>query len=61
MKYTCCLCRQNVELGEPDSYTVQVSQPAALSVRQNPEMLWAHGACLRKAIPVMSIEIPKPT
>jgi len=61
MKHTCCLCRQKVELGEPDSYTIRGSQPAALSVQQNPELLWAHGTCLRGVIPVMSIEIPKPT
>ena len=61
MDYICCICRRNVALGEPDSYTLRVSQPAALSVQEDPELLWAHGTCLRSAMPVMSIEIPKAT
>jgi len=58
MKFTCCICHEVVELGEPDTYTIQVSQPASLGVANKPELLWAHSVCLCKAIPVVCEKLP---
>jgi hypothetical protein len=58
MKFTCCICHEIVKLGEKDTYTIQVSQPAALSLASKPELLWAHRACLCKTIPVICEKLP---
>ena len=58
MKFNCCICHDIVNLGEPDTYTIQVSQPAALSVATNAGLLWAHCASLCKTIPVISEKLP---
>ena len=58
MKFTCCVCHKVMQLGEPGSYTIQVSQPAAMSAQPKAELLWGHGVCLCKAIPVICEKIP---
>ncbi len=50
MNFTCCICHEAVNLGEPDTYTIQVSQP---------ELLWAHRKCLFKTIPVICEQLPQ--
>jgi len=60
-KFRCCICHNVVELesadGYPrDSYVMQVRK----SGTNAPEMIWAHGPCLRRAIPAVGEEIPEP-
>ena len=50
----CCICDNNIEQTDPDGYALQVKKFGESS----PEMIWAHGECLRKVIPVIGIEIP---
>jgi hypothetical protein len=50
----CSICGTIIEKDEPDGYSLQVLKFGAKS----PEMIWAHGPCLRKAIPVVGVEIP---
>ena len=54
MKIRCCICGQILEQAEADGYSLQVRKLNAAS----PEMVWAHGPCLRKVIPVIAVEIP---
>jgi hypothetical protein len=42
---------------DEDSYVLQVRKTGT----SFPEMLKSHGPCLRKVIPVMGVEIPKPS
>jgi hypothetical protein len=48
MKLTCCLCNLEVEFGEADTYTIQVSKPAGMGLQKKPELMWAHGPCLAR-------------
>jgi hypothetical protein len=50
----CCICDHPVEQNDPDGYSLQVRKFGA----QSPEMVWAHGSCLRNVIPVIGVEIP---
>ena len=52
----CCVCNNVVERNDPDGYSLQVQKFGGKS----PEMIWAHGSCLRKVIPVLGEEIPGP-
>lgn len=59
--FLCCIC------GEPVTATDTTSSPMdgySLQVRkfgtQSPGMMWAHGPCLRRVIPVVGEEIPEP-
>jgi hypothetical protein len=52
----CCICDEIVDQNDPDSYSLQVRKFGD----KPPEMIWAHGPCLRKVIPVIGIEIPTP-
>ena len=54
VQFTCCICGKIVEGNDPDGYSLQVRKFGVTS----PEMIWAHGVCLRKAIPVIAVEIP---
>jgi hypothetical protein len=61
IKFRCCICGNVVDFqdGEgraTDGYSLQVRKFGAKS----PEAIWAHGQCLRKAIPVVGKEIPGP-
>jgi len=51
---SCCLCNKIVDPQEPDGYQLQVKKFGEPS----PEMLWAHGICLRAAIPLVGVQIP---
>jgi hypothetical protein len=42
---------------DEDTYVLQVRKAGTTS----PEMLKSHGPCLRKVIPVVGVEIPKPS
>jgi hypothetical protein len=50
----CCVCDNIVQQDDPDGYSLQIRKFGAKS----PEMVWAHGPCLRRVIPVIGIEIP---
>jgi hypothetical protein len=50
----CCICGSPVEQNDPDGYALQLRKFGA----QSPEMVWAHGSCLRNVIPVIGVEIP---
>jgi hypothetical protein len=50
----CCLCGQLVDQNDPDGYSIQIRKFGT----ESPEMVWAHGPCLRKVIPVIGVEIP---
>ena len=50
----CCISGHLVEQRDPDGYSLQVRKFGA----QSPEMVWAHGLCLRKVIPVIGVEMP---
>ena len=52
----CGICGTIVYRDEPDGYSLQVQRFGA----ESPEMIWAHGPCLRKVIPVVGMEIPGP-
>jgi hypothetical protein len=52
--FNCGICGAVVEKADPDGYTLQVRRFGA----KGWEMIWEHGACLRKAMPVVSEEIP---
>jgi hypothetical protein len=52
----CCICGTLVEKDDPDGYSLQVQKFGAKS----PEVIWAHGPCLRNVIPVIGVEIPGP-
>jgi hypothetical protein len=54
----CCICGNVVERDDPDGYSLQVRKFGTNS----PGMIWAHGPCLRKLIPVVAKgeEIPGP-
>jgi hypothetical protein len=52
----CCICGSTIAKSESDGYSLQVRKMGA----DSPEMIWAHGECLRKVIPVISAEIPAP-
>jgi hypothetical protein len=54
IKLKCCICGRIVENQDPEAYSLQVRKVGAKS----PEMLWAHGPCLIRAIPVIGVEIP---
>jgi hypothetical protein len=58
MKFTCCICHKDVQRGQPDTYTIQVSEPAGWGVQANPGLMWAHGPCLRDKIPVATTKFP---
>jgi hypothetical protein len=58
MKFNCCICKGEVEIGQADSYTIQISQPSGLGVQKKPELMWVHGPCLRNVIPLVAVEIP---
>jgi hypothetical protein len=53
MKLDCCWCGLEVEVGQPDTYTIQLSEPALTGVPKSPGRMWAHGSCLRDAIPLL--------
>jgi hypothetical protein len=57
LQFTCCVCEKPVLPNDDDSYVLQVRKTGTTS----PEMLKSHGPCLRKVIPVMGVEIPKPS
>jgi hypothetical protein len=48
----CCICGHVVEQEDSDGYSLQVRKLGG----QSPEMVWAHGSCLRKVIPVIGVE-----
>ena len=50
----CCICGDIVDRSDQDGYSLQVQKFGSKS----PEMIWAHGPCLRKLIPVVGVEIP---
>ena len=50
----CGFCGHLIEQDDSDGYSLQVRKFGA----QSPEMVWAHGSCLRKVIPVIGVEIP---
>lgn len=52
----CCICGDVIDRNDTDGYSLQVQKFGSKS----PEVIWAHGACLRKAIPVVGEEIPGP-
>lgn len=52
--FRCCICGDVVRLNDPDGYSLQVRKFGTKS----PEMIWAHGPCLRRVIPVVGEEIP---
>jgi hypothetical protein len=54
MRVTCCICGKGIEGNDPDWYSLQVRKFAVKS----PEMIWAHGPCLRNVAPVLSVELP---
>jgi hypothetical protein len=54
MELQCCVCGKIVEEKDADGYSLQVRKFDPKS----PEMIWAHGPCLRKEIPVVGVEIP---
>jgi len=54
VRLQCCICGKTVEGNDPDGYSLQVRKFGANA----PEMIWAHGPCLRKVIPVVGVEIP---
>ena len=54
IKFKCGICEKVVELTDPDGYSLQVRKFKVNS----PEMVWAHGVCLRRVIPVIGVEIP---
>ena len=61
IKFRCCICRSVVELTDEDgnasdAYSLQVRKIGANS----PDMIWAHGPCLRKMIRVVGEEILGP-
>jgi hypothetical protein len=58
MKFNCCVCKLEVEIGQSDTYTIQISKPSGIGFQKRPELMWAHGPCLREAIPLVAIEIP---
>jgi len=53
-KYRCCVCRELINADDTDGYTLSVKKFGASS----PEMVWAHGPCLREVLPVIGVEIP---
>lgn len=57
MRFKCCVCGSAVPDDDQDSYLLQVRRIGATS----PEALMSHGPCLRKVIPVVGVEIPKPS
>jgi len=54
MDLLCCVCGKIVDQNDSDGYSLQVRKFAS----QSPEVIWAHGPCLRRAIPVVGEEIP---
>jgi hypothetical protein len=50
----CCICGGVVERTDPDGYSLQVRKFG----NNSPEMIWAHGLCLRRVTPVFGAEIP---
>jgi hypothetical protein len=50
IQFTCCVCQRTIEKTDPDGHSLQVRKFGAAS----PETLWAHGTCLRNAIPALS-------
>ena len=46
----CCVCDDLVARDDPDGYSIEVQKFGARSS----EMIWAHGACLREAIPFVA-------
>ncbi len=50
----CCICGNIVERSDQDGYSFQVQKFGSKSS----EMIWAHGPCLRRVIPVVGVEIP---
>lgn len=59
MKRLCCFCRKDVPLGAEDTYTIQLSRPAALEYREGDALLWTHGECWRNALAPGSADAPK--
>jgi hypothetical protein len=61
IKFRCCICNNVVELRDADG---NVSDAYSLQLQKigekSPEMVWAHGPCLRKVMPVVGEEIPGP-
>lgn len=49
-----CICGQVLAENEVDRYSLQVRKFGV----ESPEMIWAHGPCLRRVIPVVGMEIP---
>jgi hypothetical protein len=54
IKLKCCICGRVVEDGDSEAFSLQVRKVSAKS----PEMVWAHGPCLIRAIPTIGDEIP---
>lgn len=54
----CCICGKPVETNDKDAYSLQIRK---LGIAPNPEMIWGHGPCLREAIPIIGVEIPRAT
>jgi len=53
-KYICCICEKPIDADETDGYTLNVKKFGGSS----PEMVWAHGPCLRGVMPVIGADIP---
>ena len=54
IQFLCCICHIIVEQNDSDRYSLWVQKFDAKS----PEVMWAHGPCLRDVIPVVGVEIP---
>ncbi len=52
IQFTCCICGSAIEGNDRDAYSLQVRKFGVKS----PQMIWAHGPCLRKVAPVMSVD-----
>jgi hypothetical protein len=52
--FDCCFCGDAVNQTNPDDFSLEVRSFGGRS----PYLIWAHGPCLRKAIPVAGAEIP---
>jgi hypothetical protein len=47
----CCICGDVVDRNDRDGYSLQVRKFG----NNSPGMIWAHGSCLRRVIPVVRV------
>jgi hypothetical protein len=52
----CCVCENPIDQNDSDGYSLQMRKFGS----ESPQMIWAHGPCLRRVMPVVGIEIPGP-